>query len=187
MARPQSPGPVRGRAAANRHQLQRFLQRADWAFDVSPFSRKRLRHLVRFLPGVLGHPAGGRTHSHSPEKQGFSRLRPMWLAAPCEAKRRVAAPDFAPLFRSGLRSPTGSASKQSPRCFRSSHTPPHLPYLSHRGANPEEHKTRQIRRESLGSHDHRAESSPAVQPRRARACPGRFPGSRRSSHRHQPG
>ena len=27
-ARPQSPGPVRGRAAANRHQLQRFLQRA---------------------------------------------------------------------------------------------------------------------------------------------------------------
>ena len=109
-ARPRSRWPTRGRAAANRHQLQRFLQRADWAFDVSPFSRKRLRHLVRVLAGALRQLAPHRTPRQTPAKQGFSHARCGRLATPCETKRRVAAPDFAPLLRSGRRSPAGSAS-----------------------------------------------------------------------------
>ena len=108
-ARRRSRFPDRGRFGRFRGQLHRISHRPS----------RKLAHVsgktafVRFLPGVLGHPAGGRIHSHSPEKQGFSHARCGRLAVPCEAKRRVAAPDFAPLFRSGHLLVAGSASPRS--------------------------------------------------------------------------
>ena len=83
---------------------------------ISHRSSPKLAHVsgnllfVRVLSWALDRVAPLRTRSQTPAKQGFSLARPTRLATPCEAKRRVAAPDFAPLLRSGRRSPAGSAS-----------------------------------------------------------------------------
>ena len=75
-ARRRSRRPIRGRLGRFRDQLHRISHRPS--LKLAHVSGNPL--IVRFLPGVFDHPAGGRTHSHLPAEQGFSLLRPTWPA-----------------------------------------------------------------------------------------------------------
>jgi len=77
----------RGRLGRFRDQLHRILHHL--LGKLAHVSGNLL--IVRFLSGVRGHFASGRTHSHPPAKQGGACLQPIWLAAPSEAKRWVIA------------------------------------------------------------------------------------------------